>query len=299
MHDSRCLREIAYNGERLGTANRTLLPHALMRTLSHMSTFRRCSVGLGAALLLCAADTSRAQRAASGPLRALFIGNSYIYVNDLPAVVADLAKAANEKRPFVPDVVVVGGSTLEAHVQRGDALAAIKRGGWDVVVLQEQSTRPITDPTKMWHDVMPLADAAKAAGARVLLYETWAREVAPDTQDSLTHVYHHAAELAGASVAHVGEPWSAFRAQEGALPSGTHSVLFRADGSHPTPAGTYLAASVLYETIYGKSPVGLPGATRETMDQPPVGPAPDAPKASVPPALAKQLQELAWKYGRP
>ncbi len=250
-------------------------------------------------LLLLASPAARAQSsAANAPLRVLFIGNSYIYVNDLPLVIADLAKAAHEPRRLEAEVVVPGGYTLEHHLAQGDAMKAIARGGWDVVVLQEQSTRPITDPDKMWRDVKPFADAAKKAGAKIVLYETWAREATPQTQDSLSHVYHRAAASIGASVAHVGDAWAAFRAQEGHPATTAHSVLFMDDGSHPSPSGTYLAASVMYATIYGKSPIGLPAVTRNTTEEPKPGAAPDAPLASIPAPLATRLQTLAWAAAR-
>lgn len=249
----------------------------------------------GAVALLGVVAGASAQSAVTQPFRALFIGNSYTYVNDLPVVIGDLASAGNQSRKFEPHVVLVGGSTLEAHLGRRIALDEIARGKWDVIILQEQSTRPITDPQAMARDVRIFADAASKVGAKLVLYETWAREVAPETQDSLTRVYHATAAAVGASVAHVGEAWRAFRAQEGSVPTGAHSALFRADGSHPTPVGTYLAASVMYATFYGKSPVGLPGVSRNTMTQPPPGPAPDAPRDSVDAAVAKRIQELAWK----
>lgn len=253
----------------------------------------------GLAATLIAVATAPAQSGSTQPFRALFIGNSYMYVNDLPEVIGDLAAAAHQPRRFEPYVVLVGGSTLEAHITRHVALDEIARGKWDAVIIQEQSTRPITEPEAMFRDVRIFADAVRKVGARLVLYETWARELAPETQDSLTHVYHAAAKAVGATVAHVGEAWRGFRAREGAVASGSHSALFRADGSHPTPVGTYLAASVMYATLYGKSPVGLPGATRTTMTQPPPGPAPDAPRDSVASATAKTIQELAWKAARP
>ena len=246
-----------------------------------------------AALLLIPAAATAQGSMGLAPMRVLFIGNSYTYVNDLPMVIADLASAAHEARAFKPDVVLVGGMTLEGHITGPNALAAINRGGWDAIVLQEQSTRPITDPDKMMPAVKTLADAARNVHAKLVLYETWAREAAPQTQDSLTHVYHAAAASVGATIAPVGEVWAAFRAQEGTVPPGAHSVLFRDDGSHPSPVGTYLAATVMYETFYGKSPVGLPATTRNTFQQPPPGPAPDAPKDSVPAPLAKKIQTLA------
>jgi hypothetical protein len=89
---------------------------------------------------------------------------------------------------------------------------------------------------------------------------------------------HLAAALTGATVAHVGEAWAAFRATESVTPP-ARSALFQNDGSHPSPEGTYLAACVFYATLYGKSPVGLPAE-------------------GIPAARAKELQALAWKAAR-
>jgi len=227
------------------------------------------------------------------PLRVLFVGNSYIYYNDLPSVIGDLATAAHESRPFVAEQVLVGAATLERHLALGDAMTAIRRGGWDVVVLQEQSTRPINNPALMLRDARTLADAVKKIGAKLVWYETWAKEIDPSTQDSLTHGYHRAAAATGGRVAHVGEAWAAFRAAE-TVPTGTHSALFVADGSHPSEAGTYLAASVFYATLYGKSPIGLPATSRTTHEQPPHGPPAGAPKVEISKELAARLQALAW-----
>ena len=74
----------------------------------------------------------------------------------------------------------------------------------------------------------------------------------------------------------------------------SHSALFVTDGSHPSEAGTYLAASVFYATLYGKSPVGLPATSRTTRQQPPHGPPAGAPKKEIPRDIAARLQELAW-----
>ena len=48
-------------------------------------------------------------------------------------------------RVVYAESVTAGGATLQRHWEGGGALAAIRRGGWDFVVLQEQSTRPLDD----------------------------------------------------------------------------------------------------------------------------------------------------------
>lgn len=230
--------------------------------------------------------------AQGGPMKVLFIGNSYTYFNNLPEVIGDLAHAAKEPRAFEPTVVVVGGSTLQAHLARGDAQREIARGGWDAIVLQEQSMRPIDDPAAMWRDADTFAASIRASGAKLLYYETWAREATPALQDSLSRSFHRAADRTGGTVVHVGDAWGAFRATESVAP-GAHSALFFTDGSHPSTAGTYLAACAFYAALYGKSSVGLPNAVRSTHAQPPIGPAPESPRDSVPSKLAAALQRLA------
>ena len=243
--------------------------------------------GLAAFALLAAATGAGAQ---AKPLRVLFIGNSYTYFNNLPATIADFARARHEARPLEATVVLVGGATLEAHLAQGDAAREIARGGWDAIVLQDQSLRPIGAPAALWHDAESFAALAKRVGARILFYETWAREATPAQQEALSSAYHQAASRTDGTVVHVGDAWAAFRRSE---PAGARSALFFIDGSHPSTAGTYLAACVFYAALYSHAPVGLPNTVRRTQEQPPVGPAPDSPRDSIASNLAALLQRAA------
>jgi len=60
-------------------------------------------------VLICMSDG----RSVARPLRVLFIGNSYIYVNDLPWLTAQLASSAKEEGPRVAAGVL---SPAEAEV---------------------------------------------------------------------------------------------------------------------------------------------------------------------------------------
>jgi hypothetical protein len=229
-------------------------------------------------------------------LRVLFVGNSYTYFNDLPSVVADFARAAGERRAFVPEQVTFGGHTVEMHLGRREALDAVRRGGWSVVVLQEQSTRPIESPERTLRDVARFAVEVRQSGARLALYLTWAREANPATQDALSRTYQDAALAAGAIVIPVGEAWRAARTDQSVSDAlkATKSSLFEPDGSHPSPIGTYLAACVVYAFLYDRSPVGLPAVTRRTAQEPVPGPPAGAPREAIPVLLARELQRVAW-----
>lgn len=252
--------------------------------------------GLSQPLKRAAAENSEPK------LRVLFIGNSYTYFNNLPQMLTGLTKSAKPGRPLETEMLAIGGATLKRLWDDGRAVTAIKRGGWDYVVLQEQSTlgiapmvtgaAKIADP-KVFHEYARLFDAEiKRAGARTIFYLTWARQNAPETQAQLTAAYQAIASELKATLAPVGLAWEAALKKHPGL--GLHSE----DKSHPTPAGTYLAACVFYVTLYGQSPEGLAsvitGQPLEWLDGSTKSAAPvelvrlDAP-------AAKQLQQIAWE----
>jgi hypothetical protein len=91
---------------------------------------------IGAILIVlsCFAGTSRAQ---DDTLRVLFIGNSHTYYNDLPQLFYNLSLSGNH--PVIKDMSAIGGYTLEQHSTNPTTLSKIAHGGWNYVVLQEQS----------------------------------------------------------------------------------------------------------------------------------------------------------------
>jgi hypothetical protein len=205
------------------------------------------------------------------PVRVLFIGNSFTFVNDLPGMIAELAKAAKEPAlEFGQETP--GGCTLEKHWKDGKAVTKITEKAWDYVVLQEQSQRPLANPEQMFEYARKLDVEIKNKQAKTILYQTWSRQDAPDKQDALSKAYSDLGIELKAKVAPVGKAW------QRAMKDDVTLVLHSADKSHPNKAGTYLAACVFYGTIYGKSPVGLPGKIGGLDDE-----------------QARKLQKIAWE----
>ncbi len=178
-------------------------------------------------------------------LRVLFIGNSFTQRNDLPGQLARLAAELDPPVEIRSERVIANGASLRQHWNQGVALAHIRQATWDAVVLQEQSTLPIKNAAR-FHENVRLFDAAiREAGARTLLYLTWARRHAPETQTALNHATEAIATELGAEIVPVGPAW------EAALRSADPPDLFDTDGSHPSPAGTLLAAQVFLTTLTG------------------------------------------------
>ncbi|WP_224247823.1 SGNH/GDSL hydrolase family protein [Hyalangium gracile] len=232
-------------------------------------------------------------------LRVLFIGNSYTYNNNLPAMLEGLAASATPPLRIQTRAIARPGVRLQQHWDRGEALAALREGRWDYVVLQEQSTlgllliegrHEVNDPELAFHPyARRFVEEARKVGAQPLFLLTWARRDTPESQARLTQAYMSVARELGAPIIPAGLAWARVRQED---PSG---VLYHQDGSHPSPAGTYLTASALYATLTGQSPVGLATVlTGHPMPEGVLNPARTVTLASLAPEQAERLQRVAW-----
>jgi len=185
----------------------------------------------------------------SDPLKVLFIGNSFTARNDLPGRVAELAAARG--KALQHRLISAGGASLRTHWNAGEALTAVREGGYDAVVLQEQSTLPVKNAGRMHENVRLFDEAITAAGARTVLYMTWARRTVPESQQAITDAYTAIGRELGATVVPVGLAWQHF------LREHERPALHDRDQSHPTPAGTYLAACAFLAVLLGENPVGI------------------------------------------
>ncbi|AUB39975.1 Lysophospholipase L1 or related esterase [Nostoc flagelliforme CCNUN1] len=184
-------------------------------------------------------------------IRVLFIGNSYTYVNDLPWLTQQLAESAKETRTLETEMVVVGGATLKSHWKGGKALKLLKAKRWDYVVLQEQSTLPITNPKEMYKYASLFDAEIKRVNSQTVFYLTWAKQNQPETQQILTDSYMTIAKELKAKVAPVGIAWQKVQKANPKL------NLYSPDESHPSPIGSYIAACVFYTIFYQNTAVGL------------------------------------------
>ena len=200
-------------------------------------------------------------QAAPAPARVLFIGNSLTYANDLPGMVQTLARAAG--KPLHVESVARPDFGLEEHWRQGEARAAIARGGWDVVVLQQgpsamrESRAVLVDYTKRFD-----AEIRKA-GARTALYMVWPASQRRGDFAGVSQSYAAAADAVGAQLLPVGDAWRAAWAADPTL------ALYGPDGFHPSPIGSYLGALVIYERLMGVAPPSRPllgGASAEQAD---------------------------------
>ncbi len=207
--------------------------------------------------------------------RILFLGNSYTASNNLAQLVQNTF--ASIGMPVEVRAVTPGGRRLTQHAADlqtpGSAVAeAFLDGGWDYVVLQEQSQIPGFPEGNMEviasrEGATTLAMAADDLGAEVVLYQTWGRRdgdernpgLFPDfatMQDRLTAGYAALAtaiETTGATV-HTAQVGEGFRVVHSTGNTAHFEALYTGDGSHPSLQGSYLAALILTTTIASVDP---------------------------------------------
>lgn len=231
----------------------------------------------------------------------LMLGNSYTQFNDL----AQVLEGVTEQGLGVEVEALAltqGGQTLAGHYAKaqepeGPWPEELGSGEWEWVVLQDQSQVPGFPRTNsQWQDsrdgACGLHGMISAAGGQSLLFLTWGRldgdsgnpDRFPDfstMQGLLTEGYLAYSEACSdergtLSVAPVGLAWARVHddlveAGEDPLEEGSaFHALYNADGSHPSAAGTSLAAWTLYASMTGRSPVGLtamPDIDREALYQ--------------------------------
>jgi hypothetical protein len=198
-------------------------------------------------------------------------------------------------------MVAPGGWRLGDHWEKGEARSALAGGKWDYVVLQDQSTLGVNfyvdGRVRVAGDEVfrPAADAWAAevhrSGARPVFYLTWARLATPEDQAALTLAYMSAARSSRALVAPVGLAWQLMRREHPAI------GLFAADGSHPSPAGTYLAACTLVSAMLDRNPLGLPATLSGhpvSLETGQMDAARTAALVDLPAPDARALQTAAW-----
>ena len=125
-------------------------------------------------LLLC---PMLAQANDNDSLKILWIGNSYTYYNNLPALVTKLA--AEQGLKLSPTRFLKGGAHLSGHYKNQKLIEALEKGGWDYIVMQEhssspaQSTREVVADTYYYAHLLDSLAKKGSPKAQVIYYMTW------------------------------------------------------------------------------------------------------------------------------
>eukprot|EP00656_Telonema_subtile_P003529 TRINITY_DN11607_c0_g1_i1.p2 TRINITY_DN11607_c0_g1~~TRINITY_DN11607_c0_g1_i1.p2 ORF type:complete len:270 (+),score=56.89 TRINITY_DN11607_c0_g1_i1:99-908(+) len=229
------------------------------------------------------AEYGIAKRRMARPRRVLFVGDSLTYVNDLDEHVRRIAQVAGFTDGLHIERCVRGGAPLKSLWKSTDAQRRIGSGKWDVVVVQEDL--PETDVANFKFFGQKFHSAIREAGAQTVLLSCWEYERLGwiDTE-GIAEAHDVLAEELGSEVrvAHAGRAWKLAQSEMPEL------ELYHEDREHPSPAGTVLAAAVVFSTIWSQTAEEL--AYVQPCDQP---------RDPMEPELIQKLHQIAWETAQP
>ena len=150
------------------------------------------------------------------------------------------------------ETVAFPNYSLDDHLDRGDAVRSIARGGWSVVVLQQGPSALPDSQVQLRGAVRKFDAEVRRVGARTALYMVWPSQARRGDFEGVSRSYTTAAADVQALLFAAGDAWRAVWRRDSTV------ALYGNDGFHPSPMGSYLAALVIYQGLSGRSPVGLP-----------------------------------------
>ena len=219
-------------------------------------------------------------------MRLAWVGNSFVYFNDLPAMVAAMltAAVAGDVKCVEHGQVTPGGQRFAGHAQDSKVHELLDGSSWDVVVLQDNSGVPGgADDAMLSASLTALSDSLLPRippACRAIIYGTWGhrkgsvyetqRGAYPDfvTMQRLTtsgcERYAHllaaergVADDLSSTLAPVGDAFLMLYEEEVAAgrdpidDDSLFSRLFAPDKFHPSRLGSFLAACVYVEMLRG------------------------------------------------
>jgi hypothetical protein len=211
---------------------------------------RVSTVGLCAIVALLCAGSAFGQDPETPARRVLFIGNSLTAANDLPGTVETLARVTGGPR-IECRAITFANFSLEDHWNQGDARRAIREGGWSVVVLQQGPSALPESRVLLVRYAERFAAEAEKVGARTALYAVWPSRARSFDVDGVAASYAAAAEAVDGLLLPAGSAWTA------AWKIDPELALHGADGFHPSPVGSLLAAVVIYQRLSGEVAIDL------------------------------------------
>ena len=188
----------------------------------------------------------------SKTLKVLFVGNSFTFYNsgvDYHLQQMLNADKSSDSIAYTIQKIAVSSYTLQDHYNDSLTIRKIRSDKWNTVVLQEQSTRPVTNRDLFLQYSKLLEEKIKNDSASTVLYMTWPEKATPGDITALSSAYLYVGQQIHAPVVPVGLVW------EYVVNTYPQLNLYYTDNKHPALTGTYLIACTFYYSLFNKNPV--------------------------------------------
>lgn len=185
----------------------------------------------------------------------LFVGNSRMFENDMPAMVRAIADSGGAPVKYRVRMWARPGARFTDHAE-SRRLGALLDRRWDRVLFQAASHAHVDKESRaaFRRDGRRLIARAAAAGSPASLivnweygergYRGWSADQRAGYHDAIQRDYRALAAEAQAGLIDVGGAWKAVR-------TARPDLRLDRDGNHPTARGTYLTALIVFASLGG------------------------------------------------
>lgn len=196
------------------------------------------------------------------PEKILFIGNGLTYFNDgVDTHIEKLLSSGSPSLNIEADKYATADATLKILWRDDTTHDFIENGGYDVVVLQADIPLIVDKDVDQFSEyARKFIALVREAGSEPVLFMAWSYDRVQNvkkmqlgwiTMEEIAQAHDEIAEELGVEVAPVGF------AMKKAMEERPDLDMLSKDLVRPSIYGTYLAANVIYATIFDKSPVGF------------------------------------------
>lgn len=171
----------------------------------------------------------------------LFVGNSLTYFNNLPKIVEQIG--ADAGITIKTTTLAKPNYALEDHWIDGELQQLLRLKTFDVIVLQQGPSSQVEGRTMLMEYGAKIKTQIDTSKTQLAYFMVWPSRMRAFDFDGVANSYTQAARKNHALLCAVGNYLREFEKQNAAL------SLRTADGFHPSPAGSFLAAWVIFNTI--------------------------------------------------
>jgi len=184
-------------------------------------------------------------------MKVLFIGNSFTFIHGgLDVLLSELTASAAAHKRIRFDSKTMAGATLAIQYELSEVHKTIQEGNYDIVILQgdipeltEKRVDPFYKYARLFHQEI------RDSGAETMFFMTWPYERLNWVGlDEIAEAHARIGLELNAKIAPVGNAF-----QQAAIQSPKMAMLLD-DQEHESIHGFYLAACVIYATLFDENP---------------------------------------------
>ncbi len=186
-------------------------------------------------LILCFGFQLQAQKI-------LFIGNSLTYTNGLPLILEEIGNNYNKK--ISTEMICFPNYAIVDHLEEGKVQKKIATENYDYVIIQQGPSSQEEGRKMLIDSGEILSKLCKKHNTKLGYYMVWPSKRYYFTFDKVIANHSEAAKINEALLFPVGKYWKQYNAQKNKI------SLYNRDLFHPSKAGSFFAALVLFKKLY-------------------------------------------------